>query len=528
MDGPPNTYPPGSNTPRRPLWASLWGRIVRMLRGSTLGKNTIANGIGKLWTAALSLVVVPYYLRFLGQEGYGLIAAIGSLLAFSGLLDLGLGATATKEMAAMPAGDEGRGEARDFIYTLQIIYGAIGLAFATLVVACAAPIATHWLRYEYMSRERVIWTIVVAAAAFAVQWMLVICNAALGGLQRQVEENAILVGVTTVQYVGGVLLLWHARTPVAYFVWQAATTLLRLSLVWWRLWRALALPGHKPTFRLERLRNALPFAGGVTISTLMVFLLTQGDRILLSRFTSLAVLGRYNVAMNISNILSQLSSPVIGAAFPRLVQLAQHDDNVPFDRLYERIAQGLAMVLFPVGATLLACSRPLLENWLRDPSAAPHVELILRVVLPTTLLNASISLPYMAQLAHSRTMLTAISNTIAVTIVLPTMCLLTLRWHAVGAALAGLGLNLGYALVLVPIMHLNVVKGGLSRWWWHALLLPSLVCFPTAFLIARLAPRMSGLPSAVALSGICVLICATLLSAALPFPRALLKTLVTR
>jgi O-antigen/teichoic acid export membrane protein len=66
---------------------------------SSIKKNFTANFIGKLWTIAMSFVFLPYYIKLIGFEAYGLVGIYTALLALSNIFDLGLGSSMTREMA---------------------------------------------------------------------------------------------------------------------------------------------------------------------------------------------------------------------------------------------------------------------------------------------------------------------------------------------------------------------------------------------------------------------------------------------
>ena len=44
----------------------------------TLSKNLIANTFAQIWNALLGIVFVPYYVKLLGTESYGLIGFFAS------------------------------------------------------------------------------------------------------------------------------------------------------------------------------------------------------------------------------------------------------------------------------------------------------------------------------------------------------------------------------------------------------------------------------------------------------------------
>lgn len=79
---------------------------------SVLQKNVLANFLGKGWSLLMGLVFVPFYIRFLGVEAYGIIGFFSTLLVAVSLLEFGLSATMNREMARYSVqperSDEGR------------------------------------------------------------------------------------------------------------------------------------------------------------------------------------------------------------------------------------------------------------------------------------------------------------------------------------------------------------------------------------------------------------------------------------
>ena len=54
--------------------------------------NTLANLSGELINAVLTILLVPFYIRYLGLEGYGLIGFFSALVALLGVFTSGVGA----------------------------------------------------------------------------------------------------------------------------------------------------------------------------------------------------------------------------------------------------------------------------------------------------------------------------------------------------------------------------------------------------------------------------------------------------
>src|SRR3989304_8931620 len=112
---------------------------------SNIKKNIVANFLGRGWSMIMGLVFVPFYIRFLGTEAYGLVGFYAVLQASLGLLDLGLNATINRELARFSIFPEKSNEARDLAKTLEIIYWIIGIAIFIAVLFTASWISRFWI-----------------------------------------------------------------------------------------------------------------------------------------------------------------------------------------------------------------------------------------------------------------------------------------------------------------------------------------------------------------------------------------------
>jgi O-antigen/teichoic acid export membrane protein len=115
-------------------------------------RNIIANVVGQAWSLLLSLVVVPFYIKYMGIEGYGLVGFYFTLQAiFNSFLDFGLSVTITREIARYSVAPDKAAQTRDLVRSLEIVYWSIGLFLGVAVILGASFLAYHWLRPENIS-----------------------------------------------------------------------------------------------------------------------------------------------------------------------------------------------------------------------------------------------------------------------------------------------------------------------------------------------------------------------------------------
>src|SRR3989442_1965271 len=112
-------------------------------------RNIAANFAAQGWIALMGFIFVPFYLRFIGAEGYGLVGFFVLLSSALALLDGGLAVTVTRQTAAYIKGDdEHQARIVSLLRTIECFFWPLAL-FIALVVASVEPfIPTPWLNVD--------------------------------------------------------------------------------------------------------------------------------------------------------------------------------------------------------------------------------------------------------------------------------------------------------------------------------------------------------------------------------------------
>jgi len=446
--------------------------------------NIIANYSGRAWMSLLSLAFVPLYIKLMGVEVYGLLGIFMSLGALLSLLDMGLSATLSRELSRLSTVDDSAQEGRNLVRTFEVVYWGTGVVIGIAVVLLAPLIARHWINSGEVGRETVEYALMIMGMSIAFQWPGGIYSGGLMGLQRQVVLNVIRASMVTLQHVGALLvLLLISPTILAFFFWQSFVGLLTTIALGVWVWKSLAESNSAAKFERALLVKNWRFATGMTGISLVTILLTQLDKIILSKMLSLEVFGYYMLAFNVANSLNNLSFPIYSALLPKFTQLVASGDMNGLASLYHKGARLLSALLLPVATTVIFFSNEILALWLNDPVVSENVQPILVLLVIGTAFNAMMVVPFSLQLAHGWTRFSIYKNLIASVFLVPLLLVLVNRYQGIGAAIVWFILNLGYLAIEVPIMHRRLLKAEMRNWYRldiiQPLLLVSLVvlCF---------------------------------------------------
>lgn len=456
-----------------------------------LKRNLIANYLGQGWTTLMSLAFVPQYIHYLGIEAYGVIGLYAVLQAWLSLLDMGMTPALGREMARFTGGAHSPQSIRDLLRSIEWFVLGIALLMAASVWALSGWLASDWLRAEQLPTAVVAQAFAIMGLVTALRFVEGIYRSSLAGLQRQVTLNALSAVMATLRGLGAVgVLIWVAPTLEAYFLWQAGisiVTILALAVATYRL-----IPRGQTSGRFSRqaLQSVWRFAGGMLGVSLLSLLLMQTDKIVLSRVLTLEDYGYYSLAALVAGGLSMLSGPINQAWYPRLTELVASQDTAGLARIYHQGAQLLSVIVGGIAIPLIFFSETVISAWTQDDILASKSFKLASILMCGNLLNAMMTMPFYAQLAHGWTSLSNVINVVSVLVLVPAIIWVATHFGAEGAAWIWVGLNCMYILVGIPLMHRKILLGEQLKWYANDLFMPLTVSGLTVLFVKSISIKL--------------------------------------
>ena len=401
----------------------------------TMGERVISQGLRLVNSMVLSRLLFP--------GAFGISATVNVFQsALSMLTDLGTGQSIIQNKLG------GTPRFLNTAWTLQIIRGIV---LSILAAVLSRPMAIWWFKKPELAPMLAVTSLTLLIQGFrSPRDSLAMKNMALRPIAvRNLGSQFITLFVTVL------LVLYWRRDPWALVIGGVFGVLASTILSY------VALPG--PPARLcwdrEAARQLSRFGRWIFLSTLLMFLASQGDRFLMGRYLSKDAFGLYNIGFVICAIPA-LSIQMIGprVVFPAFSKVAsQNPTRMP--EVYHRLTRLMYLTALPAIGLLIGAG-PLIVKIMYDPryeSAGWMVQLLAIRAATDCLISPSSSA--MLALGHPR--FTAITRAIqAVTVIVG----IPLGFHAFGivgaiaiTAFSGIG----------PLFALQI---GLSR---HGLYRPS-------------------------------------------------------
>lgn len=436
----------------------------------------------------MGLAFVPLYIKYIGIESYGLIGVFAIVQAWLTLLDMGLVPALSREMSRFTGGSHSADSIWTLLRSIETLLFIVSILFIVVVYAISGWVSSGWLNSETLSSDVVRKSVLIMGIVAALRLLENIYRSSLIGLQQQLVFNLVNSSLATLRGAGAVgILVWYSPTVLAFFAWQAMVSIASVIVMLFIVYMYMPVPSKPPRFSVESLRKIGGFAGGVVGVTFLALLLTQVDKVLLSKLLPLSEFGYYSLAALLASGLFLIVAPINQAFFPRFSELYSRQASLELADSFHLGAQLVTVFLGAGAVVLIFFSEFVLGVWTNDMVLAKSVAPLVSILALGNLLNGFVWIPYQMQLAHGWTGLTIRMNIIAVALVVPAIIWVTPKYGAIGVAWVWVFLNAGYLLVGIHFMFRKIMRKEKVSWYVEDVFVPIFFGFLTACLFRFLS-----------------------------------------
>ncbi len=427
-------------------------------------RNIIANYVGQGATAVLGLAFVPWYIKYLTVEAYGIVGLFSVVQVWLLLLDFGMTPTLDREMARFKAGALDIQSVRNLLRSFELACAAIALVAAGVLALSARYLAANWIQVGHLDVVAVGHALMIMGVVVSLRFCEGIYRSALIGLQQQVWYNAAGVGLAVLRSGGAVVVLAVSPTLTAFFLWQGVISVVTLALFRFRLYATLPAAPRPARFDGQVLRRVRGFAGGMIVVTIANVVFTQGDKLLLLHLVPLKQFSYYMVAATVAGVLFLAVAPITQAIYPVFVRLTETGQLGTLARNYHAASEMVAAVLAVPVALLVMFPRTLLFIWSNNADVATNASPFLRLLAVGQLCYGLVQVPIQLQLSHGWIRLLLRLNIGVVFVQIVALVFIVPRFGLVAAASIWLVLNVAMLVLLLPRVHARLLTGELRHW----------------------------------------------------------------
>jgi O-antigen/teichoic acid export membrane protein len=368
--------------------------------GGLLARNTALNIAGQVIPLLVAVATIPYVVRGLGPERFGILSVAWLVLGYFALLDFGLGRATTKFIAACLARAEFEKLPGLFWGSLglQILMGCCGgllLAILSRVLVERAFHVAPALQYEARWIFRML--------AFSLPFVLATngLRAALEAAQRFDLVNSLRIPASISVYVLPALGLALGASLAQIVLLMVLARLIVCGAHLVCCFVVLPGVGLHPRWSRTALTLLLRYGGWVTVSNLANPVLLYIDRFFIGSLLSLTLLGFYTVPFEAVTKLWIVPASLASTLFPAFSALTATNDRSRITLLYARSFKYLLLLLGPVVLMLVLFARDILTLWM-GAAFAHQTTAVFQILACGVFVNCFAHIPFGLLQSHGR------------------------------------------------------------------------------------------------------------------------------
>lgn len=400
----------------------------------SLKRNTIWNLVGTGLPLLLGAVTIPYLLKNIGVEAFGILTLVWALIGYFSLFDFGLGRALTQQVS-VARGNQHNLHLPSLIKTGLWFTAVTGLVGGILLAFLAKPLALHWLKISIALQPNTVQALLVASIGIPLTTVTTGFRGILEGFEDFKGVNLLRICLGSANFALPALSVMFLGTSL---VWMVASLIIaRLIVLAAHAWLVhLKMPAGWmfAKFNKQDMRALLSFGAWMTISNIISPLMVTADRFIISGVLGATVVAYYTVPFELLIRVLIVPGALTAALFPRLASLLTTNIQEA-DRLYKNSLKIIIIILVPTCLIIALGSKWGMVLWLGLDFAEHSWKIVVIMAIGLTF-NGVASVPFAAIQAKGSAHATAKLHLLEFIFYIPLLFICLKYAGLMGAALA--------------------------------------------------------------------------------------------
>lgn len=360
----------------------------------SLKTNTVWNLVGSVSPMILGLVTIPYLIKEIHLEAFGILTLVWSLIGYFSLFDFGIGRALTHQVSSHLSISL-QFKLPSLIKTGLLLMFLTGILGAIVLMATSYQLGTRWLNVSVGMEGHAVTCLVIAALGIP----LTTITAGLKGILEGYEDFRV---VNILKIILGILNFGLPALTVMLF--SHSLEYLVISLV---ITRFIILIAHlyfvnkknslesifQSHFSSRReTKDLLTFGVWMTLSNIISPLMVTADRFIISYILGASIVAVYTVPFDFIVRLLVIPAALTGVLFPRFTHLFESGTSQVYT-LYKKSFKSVLIVMSFISLSILLGSFQGLSFWI-GKDFAEKSWLIMSIFSIGLLFNSLAQIPY--------------------------------------------------------------------------------------------------------------------------------------
>jgi len=400
----------------------------------SLRRNTLWNLLGTGLPVLLGVVTIPYLLKKIGIEAFGLLSLIWALIGYFSLFDFGLGRALTQQVSSALAIGK-TSQLPGLIKTGLSFTAVAGIAGGAVLAGFSNQLAMQWLKISVELQNTAVNALLIAAIGIP----LTTITTGLRGVLEAYEEfkivNMLRIWLGAANFGLPALSVMYLGNSLSFIVSSLVVArVITLIAHVWLVNTKLPYGWINAGFNQRNLRDLLSFGAWMTLSNIISPLMVTADRFLISFVLSASVVAYYTVPFEVLIRILIIPGALTAAFFPKIASLIS-SNIILAKKTYKKSELLVFCILLPIVIILICTSHFWLSQWLNH-EFADNAWVTASILAIGILFNGMAQIPHAVIQAAGKVKTTAVIHLSELVLYSPILYFSLKIFGITGAALA--------------------------------------------------------------------------------------------
>ncbi len=364
-----------------------------------IARNSLFNFLGTVWGAAISFFLTPYVVHRLGNQHYGLLALVGTIVGYAGLFDLSMDGTFAKHFSEYNA--KGDYASLNKVISCGMAFYAVFAAFFIGFVVFTIDPLLGFLNIPPALHDEARFALIFGSCMFGFNSVGGTFEGLVYGLQRMDLISKVNMG-TTLPNVAATVFVLTKGWGIRGLLWVRGLTRAVTFAAYRRFCRVL-LPEIKPSLKhldREMFGRLIRFGMKLHIGHIASTITAETDKLFITMFLSVGLVTDFQVGNALVTYGLTVASMVGVTLLPAFSELAAHGDHKLVTEAYLKGSRFMCAFTAPIYAFIAVSGGQLVRLWMG--SGFEDASFLIKVLAIGSFTEAATMAGYSASIAISR------------------------------------------------------------------------------------------------------------------------------
>lgn len=438
------------------------------MRTSSIKINILSSYVSQIYIIFISIAILPYYIKYMGSEAYGLVGFFALLQSLFSLLDFGLKPTISRQTAQYNGGTLSSLNFRQLFRSLHIIFSTVAVIGGVNLLLASNYIANHWLNIESLNLADVIFCLHVMAISVSLRWTTGLYRGVISGSERIVWLSRANAVMATLRFPCALMYMYFfGFTVKSFFTYQLLVAFLEIFIYSIKCYSLLPKLSSNISigWSLKHIKPILAFSLINAVTAAVWVFITQLDKLILSGILSLSDYGYFSLSVLVAAGIMQISTPISTAIMPRMARLEAEKNHEDIRSIYLNSTRLVSIIVVTAGIVLAVISEQFLYAWTGDKFLASQAAPVLQLYSLGNAFLALSAFPYYLQYAKGQLKYHLIGNVIMLAVLLPCIIWAATNYGAIGAGWTWFLTQAFYLVVWTSYVHIKIEPDINVQWF---------------------------------------------------------------